>query len=275
MSGGLHRFFDQASNTARLAVMNEAADLKRQGRALMARAEKMTGDGKLPLMAEAVSMMERAASLKHASTNVAAATPKKRPLEPVSVLSSFKIPKKTSASSVSLVQCVSPSSRHVSPSPSPLMRHVSTSPSTRHVSTSPQHVSPSTRHVSTSIQCDSPSPRAVSTSSIASPKPSTKRDGYSVGVDVVYEREKYLARTPAEIRAMLDRYGVAVVPDVLTRGEAAASFDEMIQCLELMYEGSFLVMFFCRLGANDTIDANRLRLQRPLYVGAASPRELL
>ena len=262
MSGGLHRFFDQASNTARLAVMNEAADLKRQGRALMARAEKMTGDGKLPLMAEAVSMMERAASLKHASTNVAAATPKKRPLEPVSVLSSFKIPKKTSASSVSLVQCVSPSSLHVSTSP-------------QHVSPSTRHVSPSTRHVSTSIQCDSPSPRAVSTSSIASPKPSTKRDGYSVGVDVVYEREKYLARTPAEIRAMLDRYGVAVVPDVLTRGEAAASFDEMIQCLELMYEGSFLVMFFCRLGANDTIDANRLRLQRPLYVGAASPRELL
>ena len=222
--------------------------------------------------------MERAASLKHASTNVAAATPKKRPLEPVSVLSSFKIPKKTSASSVSLVQCVSPSSRHVSPSPS--TRHVSTSPSTRHVSPSTRHVSPSTRHVSTSIQCDSPSPRSVSTSSIASPqhaspKPSTKRDGYSVGVDVVYEREKYLARTPAEIRAMLDRYGVAVVPDVLTRGEAAASFDEMIQCLELMYEGSFLVMFFCRLGANDTIDANRLRLQRPLYVGAASPRELL
>ena len=239
MSGGLHRFFDQASNTARLAVMNEAADLKRQGRALMARAEKMTGDGKLPLMAEAVSMMERAASLKHASTNVAVATPKKRPLEPVSVLSSFKIPKKTPASP--LVQCVSPSPRHVSPSPSP--RHVS--PSTRHVSTSPRHVSTSPRTVSTSSIRSVASPKTKH----ASPKPdaSTKRDGYSVGVDVVYEREKYLARTPAEIRAMLDRYGVAVVPDVLTRGEAAASFDEMIQCLELMYEGSFLVMFFVDL----------------------------
>jgi hypothetical protein len=60
---------------------------------------------------------------------------------------------------------------------------------------------------------------------------------YKITPEAVYERDKYLARTPAEVHTMLTRYGVAVVPDVLTRAEAASAFDDMIQCLERMYDG--------------------------------------
>ena len=61
--------------------------------------------------------------------------------------------------------------------------------------------------------------------------------GYLFDTPAVYEREKYLARTPEEIYAMLKKYGVAVVPAVLSKEEAAASWRKMLLCLEGMYEG--------------------------------------
>jgi hypothetical protein len=159
MSSGLHRFFDNSSNVVRLAAMDNAAAqrdqyiaLKRRGKALMLRAEKEAD--KVPLMAEAVELMECASKLKRGRCI---------PTEPAS-------------------------KRH---------HHASASPAS----------------------------------------PAAMRDGYTIVPDAVYEREKYVARTAAEIYAMLDRYGVAVVPDALSRADAAAAFDDMINSLERMYDG--------------------------------------
>ena len=75
--------------------------------------------------------------------------------------------------------------------------------------------------------------------SSSSSRPMSERSPYMFDFDkpAVYERKKYLASTPSDIYAMLNKYGVAVVPSVFSKEEAAASWREMLLCLEDMYDG--------------------------------------
>lgn len=63
-----------------------------------------------------------------------------------------------------------------------------------------------------------------------------RREGYRLPYnDASYERAKYLATTSAEIHDMLQRYGVAVVPNVVSDPQTV--WREMYTAIEYMYDG--------------------------------------